>query len=75
MAGRYVVTSLAGDPQHLYEEVYCKRGQMDNLIKLRKLSSRQTVATANQVRLVLYTAAFWLNPEFCIMPSNIICEL
>ena len=29
---RYVVTSLAGSPQHLYENVYCQRGQ--NLIKL-----------------------------------------
>jgi Transposase DDE domain group 1 len=62
---RYVVTSLAGDPQHLYENVYCQRGQMENLIKLHKaqLASDRTSchsATANQVRLVLHTAAFWL---------------
>ena len=62
---RYVVTSLAGDAQHVYEEVYCKRGQMENLIKLHKaqLASDRTSchsATANQVRLVLHTAAFWL---------------
>jgi hypothetical protein len=62
---RYVVTSLAGDAQHLYEAVYCKRGQMENLIKLHKaqLASDRTSchsATANQVRLVLHTAAFWL---------------
>jgi len=62
---RYVVTSLTGDPQHLYEEVYCQRGQMENLIKLHKaqLASDRTSchsATANQVRLVLHTAAFWL---------------
>jgi hypothetical protein len=62
---RYVVTSLAGDPQHVYEDVYCKRGQMENLIKLHKaqLASDRTSchsATANQVRLVLHTAAFWL---------------
>jgi hypothetical protein len=62
---RYVVTPLAGDPQHLYEEAYCKRGQMENLIKLHKaqLASDRTSchsATANQVRLVLHTAAFWL---------------
>ena len=62
---RYVVTSLTGDPQHLYEGVYCKRGQMENLIKLHKaqLASDRTSchsATANQVRLVLHTAAFWL---------------
>ena len=62
---RYVVTSLDGDPQHLYEDVYCQRGQMENLIKLHKaqLASDRTSchsATANQVRLVLHTAAFWL---------------
>ena len=62
---RFVVTSLAGNPQRLYEDVYCKRGQMENLIKLHKaqLASDRTSshsATANQVRLVLHTAAFWL---------------
>jgi hypothetical protein len=62
---RYVVTSLKGTAQHLYENVYCQRGQMENLIKLHKaqLASDRTSchsATANQVRLVLHTAAFWL---------------
>ena len=33
---RYVVTSLTGSAQHLYENVYCQRGQMENLIKLHK---------------------------------------
>src|SRR3984893_9965362 len=62
---RYVVTSLKGTAQHLYENVYCQRGQMENLIKLHKAqlaSDRMSChsATANQVRLVLHTAAFWL---------------
>ena len=62
---RYVVTSLEGTAQHLYENVYCQRGQMENLIKLHKAqlsSDRMSChsATANQVRLVLHTAAFWL---------------
>jgi hypothetical protein len=62
---RYVVTSLEGSAQHLYEKVYCQRGQMENLIKLHKTqlaSDRMSChsATANQVRLVLHTAAFWL---------------
>jgi hypothetical protein len=62
---RYVVTSLRGSAQHLYENVYCQRGQMENLIKLHKTqlaSDRMSChsATANQVRLVLHTAAFWL---------------
>jgi len=62
---RYVVTSLTGNPRHLYEDEYCQRGQMENLIKLHKaqLASDRTSchsAIANQVRLVLHTAAFWL---------------
>jgi hypothetical protein len=62
---RYVVTSLNDDAERLYEGVYCQRGQMENLIKLHKaqLASDRTSchsATANQVRLTLHTAAFWL---------------
>jgi len=62
---RYVVTSLDGDAERLYEGVYCQRGQAENLIKLHKaqLASDRTSchsATANQVRLMLHTAAFWL---------------
>jgi hypothetical protein len=61
---RYVVTSLDGTAQYLYEDVYCQRGQMENLIRLHKAqaaSDRMSChsATANQVRL-LHTAAFWL---------------
>jgi hypothetical protein len=62
---RYVVTTLEGDAERLYEGVYCQRGQAENLIKLHKaqLASDRTSchsATANQVRLMLHTAAFWL---------------
>jgi hypothetical protein len=62
---RYAVTSLPGTPQHLYETVYCERGQAENLIKLHKaqLASDRTSCqspAANQVRLVLHTAAYWL---------------
>ena len=54
-----------GSAQHIYENIYCQRGQMENLIKLHKTqlaSDRMSChsATANQVRLVLHTAAFWL---------------
>jgi Transposase DDE domain group 1 len=62
---RYVVTSLKGSGQHLYENVYCRHGQTENLIKLHKAqlaSDRMSChsATANQVRLILHTAPFWL---------------
>ena len=62
---RYIVTSLGGEPRHLYEDIYCARGQAENLIKLHKgqLASDRTSCQsplANQFRLVLRTAAYWL---------------
>ena len=47
---RYVVTSLEGDPEQLYEGVYCQRGQMENLIKLHKaqLASDRIVPFGNR---------------------------
>jgi hypothetical protein len=62
---RFVVTNLAGTPRWLYEVVYCGRGQAENLVKAHKrhLASDRTSctkATANQFRLVLHTAAYWL---------------
>ena len=62
---RYIVTSLTGGPRHLYERVYCARGQAENLIKQHKvqLASDRTSCQnplANQFRLVLHTAAYWL---------------
>jgi hypothetical protein len=62
---RFIVTNLAGPPRWLYETLYCGRGQAENLIKAHKLhlaSDRTscTRATANQFRLLLHTAAYWL---------------
>ena len=62
---RYIVTSLKGEPRHLYEGVYCARSQTENLIKQRKaqLASDRTSCQsplANQFRLVLYTLDYWL---------------
>jgi hypothetical protein len=62
---RYIVTSLSGGAKHLYETVYCARGEMENFIKLHKaqLASDRTSCRdpkANQFRLILHTAAYWL---------------
>ena len=62
---RYVVTSLKGSPKHLNETIYCARGQAENFIKWHKaqLASDRTSChdpKANQFRLVLHTAAYWL---------------
>ncbi|MGD9509681.1 MAG: transposase [Geminicoccaceae bacterium] len=62
---RFIVTNLAGIPRWLHEVVYCAGGQAENLVKAHKrhLASDRTSCskrTANQFRLVLHTAAYWL---------------
>ena len=66
---RYVVTNIAaGSAEHIYDTLYCARGQMENLIKLHKsqLASDRTSCRSplvNQMRLVLHTPAYWLMLE------------
>jgi hypothetical protein len=63
---RYVVTNINyGTPAWLYDNLYCARGQAENLIKRHKsqLASDRTSCRsplANQMRLILHTAAYWL---------------
>ncbi len=63
---RFVVTSMAtGSPAFIYDKLYCARGQAENLIKMHKsqLSSDRTscrAPLANQMRIILHTAAYWL---------------
>ena len=63
---RTIVTSIRGStPERLYELDYCDRGQAENLIKLHKTQLKSdrtscTSAAANQMRLILHTAAYWL---------------
>jgi hypothetical protein len=63
---RFVITSShTGSARHVYETLYCARGQAENLIKLHKaqLASDRTSCRsprANQMRLILHTAAYWL---------------
>jgi Transposase DDE domain group 1 len=63
---RFVVTNLTiGSAEHIYDILYCARGQAENLIKMHKsqLASDRTSCRsplANQMRLILHTAAYWL---------------
>jgi len=62
---RFLVTSLQGDPQFLYEEVYCQRGEMENRIKEQQLdlfADRTSTAMmrSNQLRLWFSTLAYAL---------------
>jgi hypothetical protein len=62
---RYVLTSLQGDPQELYDQTYCARGEMENRIKEQQLGlfADRTSSHhwwANQLRLLLSSCAYVL---------------
>ena len=63
---RFIVTSLEGGrAKHLYQRLYCARGQAENHIKAWKnhLAADRTschAAEANQFRLFLHAGAYWL---------------
>ena len=63
---RFIVTNLEGGrAKHLYERLYCPRGQAENHIKAWKnhLAADRTSchqAEANQFRLFLHAGAYWL---------------
>src|SRR3974390_1124903 len=63
---RFIVTNLEGGrAKHIYERLYCARGQAENHIKAWKnhLAADRTschTAEANQFRLFLHAGAYWL---------------
>jgi Transposase DDE domain group 1 len=62
---RFVVANVPGDPQELYEDVYCQRGEAENRIKEQQLdlfADRTSCHrfVANQFRLLLSSAAYVL---------------
>ena len=62
---RYIVTSLKGDPQTLYERLYCARGDMENRIKEHQLELFADRTSCrhwwpNQFRLLLASLAYTL---------------
>ena len=62
---RFIVTNVPGDPQGLYDEVYCQRGEMENRIKEQQLdlfADRTSCHRflSNQFRLFLSSAAYVL---------------
>jgi hypothetical protein len=65
---RYVVTNMRGSAQHIYENVYCRRGDFENRLKELKgdLAMDRTSCCsflANQFRVLLAVAAFALFQE------------
>lgn len=62
---RFIVTSLEGDAQRIYDAIYCARGEMENRIKEQQLglfADRTSCQSwwANQFRLLLSSAAYVL---------------
>lgn len=62
---RFIVTSLLGEGQSLYEQIYCARGEMENRIKEQQLglfADRTSCHdfVANQFRLLLSSMAYVL---------------
>jgi len=62
---RFIVTNVPGEPQRLYDDTYCQRGDMENRIKEQQLylfADRTSCHAfeANQLRLLLSSAAYVL---------------
>jgi hypothetical protein len=62
---RYILTNLPGEPQDLYEKIYCARGEMENRIKEQQLylfADRTSCMNwlPNQLRLLLSSMAYCL---------------
>ena len=75
---RYVVTNLSAGPRHLYENVYCQRGEIENRIKElhHGLEIDRTSCTefwANQLRVLLTAAAYVLMQELRAAAAGTAC--
>jgi hypothetical protein len=62
---RFILSTLDADPQTIYDQIYCARGDMENRIKEQQLGlfADRTSCTgwwANQFRLLLASAAYIL---------------
>ena len=65
---RFLITNIKGSPQHIYEKIYCARGDVENRIKELKegLEIDRTSCSrfiANQVRALITAAAYVLFQE------------
>ena len=65
---RFILTNLDSDPQHLYDRVYCARGEMENRIKEQQLGLFADRTSchgwwANQFRLLLSSCAYVLMEQ------------
>lgn len=76
---RFVVTNLGARPKHLYENVYCQRGEIENRIKElhHGLEIDRTSCSrfwANQLRVLLTAAAYVLMQQLRAAAAGTECE-
>jgi hypothetical protein len=74
---RFVITNMKQSPQWLYEQVYCRRGEIENRIKeLHHLAIDRTSCSqfwANQFRVLLTAAAYVLMQELRLQSRHTGC--
>ncbi len=74
---RFVITNMKQNPQWLYEQVYCQRGEIENRIKeLHDLQIDRTSCSdfwANQLRVLLTAAAYVLMQELRLVAAGTAC--
>jgi hypothetical protein len=75
---RFVITNLTQSPRWIYEQVYCKRGEIENRIKELHygLQIGRTSCTrfwANQFRVLLTAAAYVLMQELRLRAARTDC--
>jgi len=75
---RFVVTNLKGSPRHIYETIYCARGDVENRIKelKRAMQIDRTSCTsflANQLRVLVTAAAYVLMQELRLRARGTRC--
>ena len=75
---RFVITNLKNTPQWVYEEVYCRRGDVENRVKelqegLRIDRTSCTRFWANQFRVLLTAAAYVLLQELRLRAVRTAC--
>lgn len=75
---RFVITNIKGSPRHIYEKIYCARGDVENRIKELKggLNIDRTSCTsflANQLRVLMTAAAYVLFQELRLHARHTAC--
>ncbi|MCH8336680.1 MAG: IS1380 family transposase [Proteobacteria bacterium] len=75
---RFIITNIKGPPKHIYEHIYCARGDIENRIKELKdgLEIDRTSCSsfkANQFRVLMTAAAYVLMQELRLHARRTSC--